>query len=308
MTGRNDWDAYTTVAALRLKYNPPSGQVLVCIGDSLLLEAFTSLGQLQSDLRTAGLDAQVHLLATDAQTLWESGTICDQLPVGSDTIVLFAISPLQMLHDRSKLEKLLDEPRMALDSNFFYEECRRAGLQPHRTRSFFLNNSHFFASRIIALDRLLIGGVEPSIHYVTSTQPKWDEKTWATKAPAITRRLNKPENLPAMFELLDRIVQRLVKRDGVRVVIMDMPRSPRMRESLAEVESVYRTRLTELAARYEPGRLMVWHSLDEVPFHADDFHDLAHLSTDDSRRRHQGALCDRLAHWTLRNGEVEGDE
>jgi hypothetical protein len=212
-----------------------------------------------------------------------------------------------MIHDRSKLKKLLDEPRMALDSTFFHEECRRLGLRSRQGDNYFLNHCQFFASRTVALHRMLMGGVEPTIHYFTSTMPKWDDETWTEKAPLIKKRLDKPKNLPAMFALLDRIVGRLVKRDGVRVLLIDMPRHPRMRSELERIESDYRSQLTELAARYSSSKVRVWKPQAEIDFAPSDFHDVAHLTTDESRRRYQSALCARLADWSREKVEVGDD-
>lgn len=292
MSAPDDYDAHVTVEALRLKHGQSRNLTVVCTGDSMISEALDDPDRIASQLSELVGPVDFSFLATDLQTLWETVILLDQLPETFRGVVIIPLSPLQVMHGQQRLKKVLASPRMALYSETFDLEVRKAGLSPPpQCGVYFIDHNRFFVARTSVMGKWSIEPVALDRHMLTRTDPPWTEATWK-RNEAKLRDLVHLENMPEMFELLERMLLRLRKREGVQVVLLDLPRHPRTMAIFGDAEQEYETRLSQLANRLD---VPCWSLTQDACIEPEDFHDPAHLGSTDARRRFQAVVCQRIS-------------
>jgi len=292
ITDETDYDADVTVNVLRLKHGHCQNPTVVCTGDSLIGECLDDPDRMTSELSRLVCPVDFRFLATDSQTLWETVILLDQLPQNFRGVVVIPLSPSRMSHGKARLEQILASPRMPMYSPAFDAEVKRAGLSlPSRSGVYFVDHSRFFVARMSLMRKRLLGPVKMNRHAVTERTPKWTDGKWKEKEARI-RDLVVSENMPPMFALLERLVERLKPRDGVQVVVLDMPLHPQTAAILGKAEMDYQSRLSAFAARTN---IACWRLTEEAQLRTEDFCDFGHLGRADARKRFQAAFCRRLA-------------
>jgi hypothetical protein len=292
ITKETDYDADVTVNVLRLKHGDCQNPTVVCMGDSLMGECLDDPERMASELSPMVGPVDFRFLATDSQTLWEAVILLDQLPQNFQGVVVIPLSPIQVSHGVARLEQILASPRMPMYSSAFDAEVERAGLPvPSRTGVYFVDHSRFFVPRMSLMRKRLLGPVKMNRHALTEVTPEWTDDEWK-KYEARIRDLVVSENMPSMFALLERLVERLKAREGVQVAVLDMPLHPRTAAIFGQAFMEYQSHLSAFAARTNTA---VWRLTEEAKLGPNDFRDFGHVGHIDARKRFQTALCRRLA-------------
>jgi hypothetical protein len=293
MSDRLDYDAHATVAAQRLRRGSISPLDVIYTGNSAAVEALDDPAAMGADLSgRVSADVGFHFLATLGQTLWETVILVDELPAELRGLVIIGVSPVAVTMSRARLRVLLDAPRLALDSAAFRDEVARAGLEPPaHTGIYLLDHGRFFVARRLAVLRRPWGLLPLDTHHYTRTRPAWTREDWRIRAPEIPEQVDL-SRLAELTGLLGRMLDRLLAREGLRVVLLEAPQHPLMTVGLGEKAGAYREAILAVAAR---DGAEYWRLDEEAGLEAGDFHDWGHLGRPEARRRYQEVLARRAA-------------
>lgn len=294
MSSPYDYDAYVTLAANRLIQTPPAGRAVVWVSTSGGRHSIDDAGALAADLAERIHDpVQVELLATGAQTLWESAALLDALPDPFDGVALVTVGPSRLAWSPERLVELSRSPRLALDAASFQGALEAHGISVREpTGIYFLDHASFFLARRLPL---LLQGIVPGPTYSAHRYPDGEQATeaqWAQSERTILERKRVlAENTQLNLEILAGIVTRVRARGG-RVALIESPRHPRALELWGESYELYWEQLERFARERD---LELWDLDAEAGVDADNMRDWSHIRTPEIRVRYRRALAARLA-------------
>lgn len=128
-------DDYTAATArlVRLTRADPARQMVLLVSGSSVREALTSPKDLSNRLGAAGVDAEVHTIATGNQTLWESEALFEAAPRPvPGSLLIVGLGALRVVGMPFEREQTIDHPRFGIELPAMQRLGAQAGIEPDR--------------------------------------------------------------------------------------------------------------------------------------------------------------------------------
>lgn len=176
---------------------------------------------------------EIYNFSASAQTLWESISLADKLPDGSEGVVVLSLGPGRFSYNKSVLSTLLTQSNLAFTGASFDEELSRAGLKvPTRSGNYFWDNRIFFLSRYYAfISNIIIGPPVQGHGYVGRAPISADRLSRNVRNRE--RHLSRlQDNLEVHLGVLSRFVNLIKSRTSMSIIFLEEPVNPRFDSAL----------------------------------------------------------------------------
>jgi hypothetical protein len=290
----HDYDAWVTMTAHRLRYQPAAGLDVLYVTNSSgrhSIQSVEAVSQQVSDL--VGEPVRFEMLATGAQTLWEAEILLDQLADNFRGVVIISTSVNRLTSTPEQLQHLASNPRLGLDSVSHTSRLHAAGIAtPQQSGVYLLVHARFFALRRRALMKNLLLGTRAYTPHRYRDGEFALEREWIATTPRFMKRMQRFEEYSdANFKVLSEVIGRLRKR-GIQVALNEAPRHPRLVQLFGDDFEIYQDAVQSFA-RAES--VPLWQLDDTVALQASEFRDWGHITEPAARERYQAELGRRIA-------------
>jgi hypothetical protein len=268
-----DGDLYLTARLAALARVTPVEPVVVVLGGSSMVEAFSDPEALEAVIRNNGAgEVTVWGLASWGQSLDGSLAIARRLPEHLQGVVLIGVTPFALALGPDV------RPGMLVESWDFDETSIGLALTSDEG-NFFWRNRAFFLPRLGYLARnLWKGPVTHAVHPFTWQKAPIGEAEWERLAPRLRRRIDDSyeRNLVRCLATIEAIAAEARRRGRMEVVILESPIAPRAIEEVLG-ETFWREHRARLDSFARARGMQYWFLQDEAALESVDFYDLNHL-------------------------------
>lgn len=299
---KNSNDDYVSVSAevLRLTDSPPVKPTLIAIGDSMMREAISSANELRQDISvTIKSDLDVRIFVASSLTHWQEAAIADCVRNHMHGVVVLEITPFNLAMRRGALSEAMHRRQLALTSDAFDDELRRAGLPvPRRWNNLFMDHYQFFVAREESIFQIMREPVEKDDHPADNLRP-WGEKHWQQKWKSVSGWVNTyKQNHVANLEVYERMIDRLRKRGDISVALLEGVQNPQLderAEGSAEAKKIRGQYRIDVEAFAKRQHVPYWDLREESNLRMEDFVDYAHITNPQARQRYTQCLAKHAA-------------
>lgn len=305
--GPKDLNAFVTGIAMRMSVHPKELPLVAVIGSSAAREAFDA-DDIQEELLVAGLPRiPVYNCGTGRQSICDSITIADQLPMDASGVVIFGIGPSPLSDNPGLLDVAVRTPRFGLRSERLESLAIADGIETSKPSGIYaLDQVGFLAPRLAGAGYHLLTGTPHTMpkHRSLNRPPRSEEAARAHCLHVVGRLSQFEANKEWNLGLIRELIAVVKARPGLTLVLIEHPMNPDfIRDFLPTgLLEQFRTHLTELAS--EQGVPILPLEIPGGPT-PEMFYDWCHLSDREAIRGTSQALARRLAE-LLKNDSPKG--
>jgi hypothetical protein len=282
---------------LALALSPPSGRMIVLVGDSSLREAVTTESDLASCMaKEIGHPEPTVMLTAGGLTIFDEVAVLDQLSGRIHGAVVVEISEFQLSMSPATVRETPEAFVHSLPfvSDACREELTKAGVAlPPLLHNYFFDNYPFFAARIDSLVRFRPAyRVQP--HFLDEHAP-WTMHEWRSRPAAVRLRgweATYRQSRDVNFGIYARMLGRL-RMAGLQPCLLRMVENPQTELLCKGPELRLRQEYAEDVRRFAKSQgVPLIEDLEKIAeLRPKDFTDYVHLRTNAARVRYTACLA-----------------
>ena len=307
MASPDDSYASLTGKTLQRRYQGFPDHSVLILGTSAIHHGFPDADVVEGYIKeNEPLDVHVVPLVGYALSMWEMLNVLGEVKGPINGVVVLGLSAGSFAREDSRIETLIEHPRLPFLSEPYKDEIEKLGIQPpHQLGVFFLDYSGFFTSRIRCTLNLLTG---PQKFRRTRDKkaPLPDPGKWDRAMAVIGARLaTYDDNHQHMFDLLADLIAVVHSKGDNQVVLLEPPMNPVAIHDMEAQPVIDRFR-RDIAAFAKAHGVEFWDLHEQVNLDPDDFADWYHLRDTPTRERYAREFARRIAELMSRSNASRG--